>query len=112
MAANSLGVSLPRLRLLIVLGTGLCCRGIGGSDGRSGLCRADRPAFHPQHGRRAARARFCCHPRWRGAILTLVADQLVRLAPGPGEMRLGIAMAALGAPFFFFLLARIRGQEA
>lgn len=43
-----------------------------------------------------------------GAILTLVADSLVRLAPGAGEVRLGIAMAILGAPFFFLLLTRIR----
>ena len=43
-----------------------------------------------------------------GAILTLLADSLVRLTPGPGEVRLGIAMAILGAPFFFLLLTRIR----
>ena len=47
-----------------------------------------------------------------GAILTLVADSAVRLVPGPGEVRLGIAMAAIGAPFFFLLLARIRSTPA
>jgi iron complex transport system permease protein len=43
-----------------------------------------------------------------GAILTLTADSLVRLIPGPGEMRLGIVMAVLGAPFFLLLLLRYR----
>jgi iron complex transport system permease protein len=36
----------------------------------------------------------------------------VRLLPGAGEVRLGIAMAAIGAPFFFLLLARIRREPA
>ena len=43
-----------------------------------------------------------------GAILTLTADSMVRLVPGPGEVRLGIAMAVLGAPFFLLLLLRYR----
>jgi iron complex transport system permease protein len=47
-----------------------------------------------------------------GAILTLTADSLVRLIPGPGEMRLGIAMAVLGAPFFLLLLLRYRKGQA
>jgi iron complex transport system permease protein len=33
---------------------------------------------------------------------------MVRLVPGPGEVRLGIAMAVLGAPFFLLLLLRYR----
>ena len=47
-----------------------------------------------------------------GAILTLTADSLVRLVPGAGEVRLGIAMAVLGAPFFFLLLGRIRSRAS
>ena len=47
-----------------------------------------------------------------GAILTMIADSAVRLTPGPGEIRLGIAMAALGAPFFLILLARLRRGAA
>ena len=43
-----------------------------------------------------------------GALLVLVADSLVRLTPGAGELRLGVAMALIGAPFFFGLLARYR----
>jgi iron complex transport system permease protein len=47
-----------------------------------------------------------------GAILTLVADSVVRLIAGPTEIRLGIAMAVLGAPFFFLLLWKQRGRAA
>ena len=47
-----------------------------------------------------------------GAILTLAADSLVRLVPGPSEVRLGIAMAVLGAPFFLLLLLRYRKGAA
>lgn len=47
-----------------------------------------------------------------GAILVLVADALVRLVPGAGELRLGVAMALIGAPFFFALLFRYRRDLA
>ena len=43
-----------------------------------------------------------------GAALVLGADSLVRLAPGASEVRLGVAMALIGAPFFLFLLLRQR----
>jgi iron complex transport system permease protein len=41
-----------------------------------------------------------------GAALTLAADSMCRLAPGAGEVRLGVAMALIGAPFFLALLFR------
>ena len=43
-----------------------------------------------------------------GAALLLAADILVRLTPAAVEIRLGAAMAALGAPFFLALLIRMR----
>jgi iron complex transport system permease protein len=45
-----------------------------------------------------------------GAALLLAADSLVRLAPGAAEVRLGVAMALIGAPFFLALLLRERGR--
>ena len=38
----------------------------------------------------------------------LAADILVRLTPGANEVKLGVAMAAIGAPFFFGLLLVLR----
>jgi iron complex transport system permease protein len=45
-------------------------------------------------------------------MLVLLADGLVRLTPGAGELRLGIAMALIGAPFFFALLMKLRRDMA
>jgi iron complex transport system permease protein len=43
-----------------------------------------------------------------GALLVLAADIAVRLLPGGSELKLGIAMAVLGTPFFLALLIRLR----
>ena len=47
-----------------------------------------------------------------GAVIVLAADILVRLTPAAGEVKLGVAMAALGAPFFLVLLLRLRRRIA
>ena len=41
-----------------------------------------------------------------GAALTLAADIAVRLLGGDTELRLGVATALIGAPFFFWLVLR------
>jgi len=43
-----------------------------------------------------------------GAALTLAADILVRIVPSSNEIKLGVAMAALGGPFFLALLISMR----
>jgi iron complex transport system permease protein len=107
--ARSLGVNPARLQWAIVTGVGLS---VGASVAVSGVVSfvglivphfirsivGDRPSA------------ILLPSALGGAILTLTADSLVRLIPGPGEVRLGIAMAVLGAPFFFFLLARIKSR--
>ena len=47
-----------------------------------------------------------------GAVLVLAADILVRLTPAATEVRLGVAMAVLGGPFFFGLLLSLRRRIA
>ena len=47
-----------------------------------------------------------------GALLLTLADSLVRIVPSASELRLGIAMSLLGAPFFLFLLFRMRRELA
>jgi iron complex transport system permease protein len=47
-----------------------------------------------------------------GALLLLLADSLCRLLPLAGELRLGIALSLLGAPFFLALLLRLRRRLA
>jgi len=43
-----------------------------------------------------------------GALLVLVADSTVRILPLMTELRLGIALSLIGAPFFLWLLLRMR----
>ena len=47
-----------------------------------------------------------------GAVLLLAADILVRLIPGANEVHVGVAMAALGGPFFLALLISMRRRLA
>ena len=43
-----------------------------------------------------------------GGLLLLLADCLCRVLPLASELRLGIALSLLGAPFFLALLLRMR----
>lgn len=43
-----------------------------------------------------------------GALLVLAADSVVRVLPLVTELRLGIALSLIGAPFFLWLLLRMR----
>src|SRR5690606_39845156 len=47
-----------------------------------------------------------------GSALVLAADTVVRALPGGTELKLGIVMALLGAPFFLYLLMKMRSQLA
>lgn len=110
-AARSLGVNPDRLQWLIALGTGLSVGASVAVTGVVGFVGLIVPHFVRQFvGERPSA--MLIPSAIGGAILTLAADSLVRLVPGPGEIRLGIAMSAIGAPFFFLLLARIRGRAA
>ncbi len=45
-----------------------------------------------------------------GAILTLAADILTRVAPTSSELKLGVVTSLIGAPFFIHILIRHRGK--
>jgi iron complex transport system permease protein len=45
-----------------------------------------------------------------GALLVLVTDCLCRILPLVTELRLGIALSLVGAPFFLWLLVRMRRE--
>jgi iron complex transport system permease protein len=46
-----------------------------------------------------------------GATLLLLADLVARTAAAPAELPLGVLTAALGGPFFLFLVHRTRGAH-
>lgn len=110
-AARSLGVDMTRLQWLIVAGVGLT---VGASVALAGIIGFvglmvphlvrpfvdDRPSA------------LLMPSAMAGAILLVVADSLVRILPSMTEMRLGIAMSSLGAPFFLALLFRMRREVA
>lgn len=110
-AARSLGVDMARLQWLIVLGVGLTVGGsvaIAGIIGFVGLMvpHMMRPLVDDRP------SALLIPSALAGAILVVLADSLVRLLPSASEMRLGIAMSSLGAPFFLALLFRMRREVA
>ncbi|MGR6329724.1 FecCD family ABC transporter permease [Sphingomonas sp. XXL09] len=108
-AARSLGVDLVRVQALVVLGTGL---GVGAGVAGTGVVGfvglVVPHLLRPLFGHRPSD--LLLPSALGGAVLLLVADSLCRLAPGASEVRLGVAMALIGAPFFLILLLRRRGQ--
>ena len=108
MGARSIGANIARLRWIIIAGVGI---GVGASVAVSGVVGfVGLIVPHVMRGIFGERPSAILWPSAiGGAILTLTADALVRLAPGAGEIRLGIVMAVLGAPFFFALLLRRKG---
>jgi iron complex transport system permease protein len=109
--ARSLGIDLASLQYGLAVALALI---VGGSVAVSGVVgfvglivpHLLRPWFGPEP------SRLLLPSLLAGALLVLLADSLVRFAPGGGELRLGIAMALIGGPFFLFLLVRLRGELA
>ena len=109
-AARSLGVRLGRVQALIVLGTGLTIGASVAVTGVVGFVGLVVPhLLRPIFGHRPSA--LLLPSALGGAALVLVADSLCRLAPGAGEVRLGVAMALIGAPFFLVLLLRGGGRS-
>ncbi len=109
--ARSLGVDMTRLQWFIVLGIGLCVGSsvaVAGIIGFVGLVvpHLVRPLVGHQP------SALLVPSALAGALLIVLADCFVRILPSTSELRLGIAMAVLGAPFFMFLLFKMRREVA
>lgn len=109
-AARSLGLDPRRLQLLLVLGVGLTVGGGVAVAGIIGFVGLMVPHFvRPFTDGRPSR--LILPSALAGALLVLVADCLCRILPlAGGELRLGIALSLLGAPFFLHLLLRLRRE--
>ncbi|SFK48855.1 iron complex transport system permease protein [Sphingomonas sp. NFR04] len=106
-AARSMGLRLERTQLLVVLGTGLAVGASVAVTGIVGFVGLIVPhLLRPLTGARPSA--LLLPSALGGAALLLAADSLVRLSPGASELRLGVAMALLGTPFFFVLLLKLR----
>ncbi|MBC7520934.1 MAG: iron ABC transporter permease [Sandarakinorhabdus sp.] len=106
-AARSMGVDPVRLQWLVVVGVGLCVGASVATAGVIGFVGLIVPHLvRPFAGHRPSAVML--PSALAGALLVLVADSLVRVAPTVSELRLGIAMSMLGGPFFLLLLLRMR----
>ena len=110
-AARSLGVDPGTVRWLVIGGAGLGVGAAVAATGVIGFVGLIVPhLLRPFAGERPSA--LILPSALGGAVLLLVADAAVRLAPGATELKLGIAMALLGAPFFLWLLWRGRERLA
>jgi iron complex transport system permease protein len=110
-AAQSMGISLRRLRLMIILGTASAIGAsvaVAGAIGFVGLVIPHllRPLTGGQPSRLLPAAML------GGAAMLLAADIAVRLIAPDQDLKLGVLTALIGAPFFLHLLWRMRGVEA
>jgi iron complex transport system permease protein len=110
-AARSLGVNMNRLQWFMVIGVGLCVGSsvaVAGIIGFVGLVvpHLVRPLVGHQP------SALLIPSALAGALLITVADCFVRILPSASELRLGIAMSVLGAPFFMLLLFKMRREVA
>lgn len=106
--ARSLGINLVRLQALLVIGVGLTVGSgvaVAGIIGFVGLVVPH--LVRPLTDRRPSS--LIVPSALAGALLLLIADCLCRVLPLAGsELRLGIALSLIGAPFFLALLLRMR----
>lgn len=107
-AARSLGVDPRRLQALMIVGVGLTVGGSVAVAGIIGFVGLIVPHLvRPFTDRRPSS--LLLPSALAGALLLLVADCLCRIMPlAGGELRLGIALSLIGAPFFLHLLLKMR----
>ncbi|MHA6318194.1 FecCD family ABC transporter permease [Altererythrobacter sp. CAU 1778] len=106
-SARSLGIDTRRLQLWLIasvcltVGAGVAVAGIIGFVGL-----VVPHLVRPFTDRRPSR--LLLPSALAGALLVLVADVVCRVLPLASELRLGIALSLVGAPFFLHLLLKMR----
>ena len=109
--ARSLGVDLGLTRILLALGIGLATGASVAACGVVGFIGLVAPhLLRPVVGARPGG--LLAPSALAGVVLILAADILVRLVPAASEVKLGVAMAILGGPFFLTLLFSMRRRIA
>jgi iron complex transport system permease protein len=105
--AQSLGVDVGRLRLVVITGTAL---GVGGAvavTGTIGFIGLVAPhLMRPLIGHDPAR--LLVPSALTGAALLLAADIAVRIIPSTSDIKVGVLTSIIGVPFFLYLIMRER----
>ena len=105
--ALSLGVDPRRLQWLMIGGVGLTVGAGVAAAGIIGFVGLIVPHLMRRYTDRRP-SQLIMPSALAGALLLLIADSLCRIVPLQSELRLGIALSLLGAPFFLGLLLRMR----
>ena len=105
--AQSLGVDVGRLRLLVITGVALGVGGavaVAGTIGFIGLVAPHlmRPLVGHDPGRLLVPSALA------GAALLLAADIAVRIIPSTSDIKVGVLTSIIGVPFFLYLILRER----
>ena len=109
--ASTLGFDLERVRVQLIAGTALAVGAgvaVAGVVGFVGLVVPHLLRPFVGHEPR----RLLLASTFGGAALLLAADIGVRLIPTNVEMKLGVLTALVGAPFFLFLIFKVRRSMA
>jgi iron complex transport system permease protein len=105
--AQSLGVNVARLRLLVIVGVAL---GVGGAvavTGTIGFIGLIAPhLMRPLIGHDPAR--LLVPSALTGSALLLAADIAVRIIPSTTDIKVGVLTSIIGVPFFLYLIIRER----
>jgi iron complex transport system permease protein len=109
--ARSLGVNLTVARLMLTAGLALSVGASVAVTGVIGFVGLVVPHLvRPLVGARPGD--LLIPSALGGAALVLAADIIVRMTPSAAEVKLGVAMAVLGGPFFLVLLIGLRRRAA
>lgn len=108
-AAQTMGIDLSRLRLLLVLGTAAIVGGSTAVAGAIGFVGLVVPhILRPLVGARPSRLLWAS--AMGGAIMLQMADIAVRLILPEGDLKLGVVTALVGAPLFLHLIYKTRKE--
>jgi len=108
-AARSLGIDVAGVRGRVVLGVALATGAATAAAGAVSFVGLVVPhLLRPFYGYRPAR--LILPSALGGAVLVTLSDVLVRSIDPGEQLRLGVVTALLGAPFFFWLILRLRRE--
>lgn len=107
-AAAGIGVNLQRVRLSIVIGSGICTGAavsIAGAVGFVGIVAPHLVRPHVQH----EPAATLVPSALLGGVMLVLADIFIRIVPTNTELKLGVVAALLGAPVFVWIASQRLG---
>jgi iron complex transport system permease protein len=108
--AASLGVDVPRLRLIVVVAATLGCAAVVAVSGLIGFVGIIVP--HTVRLTAGASYRIVLPVSMvGGAAFLILADVAARTLQAPAEVPIGVITAAAGAPFFLFVLRSRRARQ-